>query len=311
MEKKSRKRRPHIWVVGGGKGGTGKTFIASSLGVYLAEKRKKDVLLIDADFGGANLHSLFGIKHPARGISHFFEKKARLEELSMETGINRLSIIPGDIHSLAADNILYPQKLKLFRHLLNLEARYIIIDVGGGSHYNIVDMFLFAEKGITVITPEILAVENLYQFIKNVIFRKLQATLRSTGLRELAGEVWSDRRARKITNIRELLDFFLNHPQTGEAVREAFSGFQVHLVLNKIRSMKDIYMGASVKSAFRKYLGIQTTYAGFLEFEETIRQSVQKQKPFLLLHPESRFAAEIEIFTENLLRGVEIGLWEE
>jgi flagellar biosynthesis protein FlhG len=45
----------HTFAVGGGKGGTGKSLIAASIGICLAN-RGNDVLLVDADLGTANLH---------------------------------------------------------------------------------------------------------------------------------------------------------------------------------------------------------------------------------------------------------------
>jgi flagellar biosynthesis protein FlhG len=300
-----------VWVVGGGKGGTGKTFVSSSLGIYLSEKRKKDVVLLDADLGGANLHSVFAIKQPKKSLNDFFEFKAPLEELRIDTGITNLSLIAGDIHSLSADNIRFTQKKKLFRHIGQLNTRYVLLDVGGGSHYNIIDTFLFADKGIAVMTPDILAVENMYQFMKNVIYRKLRMTLRFYGFKGLAEETWRSRELNKVTNVRELLDFFKHFPQTRDIVHKAFSDFKIYLILNKVRSMQDIYLGASIKSTFQKFLGMDTQYVGFLEYDDSIWKSTRQQKPFLMHHAESRFATEIELFTENLLRGNEINLWEE
>ncbi len=39
-----------IWAIGGGKGGTGKSFITANLALHLASK-EDDIVLIDADFG--------------------------------------------------------------------------------------------------------------------------------------------------------------------------------------------------------------------------------------------------------------------
>jgi flagellar biosynthesis protein FlhG len=311
MAKQSQTRMPKIWVVGGGKGGTGKTFVTSSLGIYLSEKRRKDVCLLDADLGGANLHSVFGIKQPKRSLNDFFEFNVPLDELRIETGIDNLSLIAGDIHSLSADNIRFTQKKKLFRHIKQLNSRYIILDVGGGSHFNIIDTFLFADIGIAVMTPDILAVENMYQFMKNVIYRKLRMTLRFYGFKGLAQDTWTKRELYKINNLRELLDFFTHFPETRDIVHEAFSEFKIYLILNKVRSMQDIHLGASIKSTFQKYLGIDTQYVGFLEYDDSIWKSTRQQKPFLVHHADSRFATEIELFTENLLRGNELNLWEE
>jgi flagellar biosynthesis protein FlhG len=311
MVKQPQTRKPRVWVVGGGKGGTGKTFVTSSLGIYLSEKRKKEVVLLDADLGGANLHSVFGIKHPKKSLNDFFEFKVPLEDLRIETGIRNLSLVAGDIHSLSADNIRFTQKKKLFRYIDKMNTRYVLLDVGGGSHYNIIDTFLFADKGIAVMTPDILAVENMYQFMKNVIYRKLRMTLRFYGFKGLAQDTWTKRELYKISNIRELLDFFKHFPETRDIVHEAFSRFRIYLILNKVRSMQDIHLGASIKSTFQKYLGMDTHYVGFLEYDDSIRKSTRQQKPFLVHHAESRFATEIELFTENLLRGNELNLWEE
>ncbi len=61
-----------IWAIGGGKGGTGKTFVTSAMGTYIAGKGKR-VLLIDIDIGGANLHSFLGISRPKKSLTDFFE----------------------------------------------------------------------------------------------------------------------------------------------------------------------------------------------------------------------------------------------
>jgi flagellar biosynthesis protein FlhG len=127
----------------------------------------------------------------------------------------------------------------------------------------------------------------------------------------LAQNTWKRREIYKISNLRELLDFFKHFPDTRDIIHEAFSEFKIYLILNKVRSMHDIHLGASIKSTFQKYLGMDTHYVGFLEFDDSIWKSTRQQKPFLMHHAESRFATEIELFSENLLRGKEINLWEE
>lgn len=311
MDKTHGPQEPQVWVIGGGKGGTGKTFIASSIGIYLSRVRRKNVILVDGDLGGANLHSLVGVKRPEKSLSRFFEEKVPLEELLLETETPNLSLVAGDVQTLSSDAIRYSQKQKLFRHIRKLNAGYVIIDGGGGSHYTILDAFLFADKGVAVLTPDTLAMENLYQFMKNLIFRKIRMSLRASGFKGMAPEVWARKEAREIASIRELLDFFIGLPETGPVIREAFSGFRVHLILNKVRSMEDVSLGVSVKSTFRKHLGIETFYAGFLEYDDAIRKSMREQKPYLLHHEDGRVASEIELLTENLLRENEINLWEE
>src|SRR4030065_2962674 len=70
-----RQLKPRIWAVGGGKGGVGKSVISTNLGVALA-KRGYRCILVDADLGGANLHTMVGIPNPAKSLTELFPKDA-------------------------------------------------------------------------------------------------------------------------------------------------------------------------------------------------------------------------------------------
>src|SRR5580698_9293898 len=48
-------------AVGGGRGGVGKSLVAVNLAVYFAQLGKA-VVLVDADPGGSNLHTHFGLR---------------------------------------------------------------------------------------------------------------------------------------------------------------------------------------------------------------------------------------------------------
>src|SRR5579872_4861604 len=73
---RTKEQRQHLRIVGvgGGKGGIGKSLLSASLGIELA-RRGNRVVLVDADLGGANLHTCLGIDLPAVGIGDFFEHR--------------------------------------------------------------------------------------------------------------------------------------------------------------------------------------------------------------------------------------------
>ena len=54
-------KTPIILAVGGGKGGVGKSVISTMLALFLA-RMEKQTILMDVDLGGANIHTLLGIK---------------------------------------------------------------------------------------------------------------------------------------------------------------------------------------------------------------------------------------------------------
>jgi len=297
-----------IWAVGGGKGGTGKTFITSAMGTYIAGKGKR-IILIDIDIGGANLHSFLGISRPKKSLTDFFEAGASLNKLAVKTGIDNMSLITGDIHSLASDSIKFTQKLKLFRHIMKLNKHYVIIDLGGGSHNNTIDTFLMADKKIVILEPEITAVENMYHFVKNALFRKLRMSLREYGFKEIVEQMWERREEYNIKSLRELMDCIRdNFSYVGDIIDKELSDFKLYLILNKIRSSDDILIGSSMKSIFMKYLGINTKFVGFVEYDDSVWRSIRERRPFMLNYSLSRSGKEVEIFTENLLKGKEIKL---
>jgi len=306
MEELRVEKEGKIWAIGGGKGGTGKTFIASAMGTYLAGKGKR-VILIDIDIGGANLHSFLGISRPKKSLTDFFEIGTPLKKLAVKTGIENMYLITGDIHSLASDNIKFTQKLKLFRHIMKLNKHYVIVDLGGGSHNNTIDTFLMADKMITILEPEIIAVENMYHFIKNALFRKLRMSLKEYGFKEIVELMWERREKYKIKSLRELIDCLKdNFSYIGDILDKELSDFKIYLILNKIRSSQDIFIGSSMKSIFMKYLGVNTEFVGFIEYDDSVWRSIRERRPFMLSYSVSRCAKEIEAFTENLIQGKEI-----
>jgi flagellar biosynthesis protein FlhG len=308
MEKLMVEKEGKIWAVGGGKGGTGKTFVTSAMGTYIAGKGKR-VILIDIDIGGANLHSFLGISRPKKSLTDFFEAGASLNKLAVKTGIDNMSLITGDIHSLVSDNIKFTQKLKLFRHIMKLNKHYVIIDLGAGSHNNTIDTFLMADKKIVILEPEITSVENMYHFIKNALFRKLRMSLREYGLKDIVEQMWERRKEYNIKSLRELLDCIRdNFSYAGDIIDKELSDFKLYLILNKIRSSDDILIGSSMKSIFMKYLGVDTKFVGFVEYDDSVWRSIRERRPFMLNYSLSRSAKEVEIFTENLLKGKEIKL---
>lgn len=297
-----------IWAIGGGKGGTGKSFITSSIGTYLARKGK-NVVLVDMDIGGANLHSFFGINRPQKSLTSFFEMGASLSDLVVKTDTDNISLISGDVHSIASDKITFSQKLKLFRQIMKINAENVIIDLGAGCHYNTLDTFLIADRMIVVLVPEVIAIENMYHFVKNSLFRKVKKTLKEYGFKEIVQHIWDRRQSYGITNIRDLIDYLKDSfSYIGTILDHELASFKIHLVLNMVRNNNDILLGMSIKSVMTKYLGIPVQYSGYIEYNDAVWKSVRERKPFMLNYLASSCAKEIESLVDNVIKGKEVSL---
>jgi len=260
-------RQTEIWAIGGGKGGTGKTFVSCQMASCLAAKGKR-VVLIDLDFGGSNVHTFYGIKKPPKFITDFFDNGSNLQQLMVDTKIEGLNIIPGNSNTISPANIKYAQKLKLFRHIRNLDADYILLDLGGGTNLDTIDSFLLADKLIVVAIPEVTAIENLYQFIKTTYFRHLKSLMAKHEIKETAREIWMDRQRYGIVTILDLLNHLRElSDEYNQILTEELAKFSLNIVLNKVRNLREVQEGFSVKSVCIKYIGVDARYSGYIEYD--------------------------------------------
>jgi flagellar biosynthesis protein FlhG len=176
-------RARRVIAIGGGKGGIGKSLVAVNLAIELA-RREERVVLVDADLGGANLHTCLGIDLPRRTLSDFIERRAqRIEDVVTPTGIPGLGLISGAMDHLDAANPKYAQKMRLMRSIQSLDVDHVILDLGAGTHLNVLDLFLVSDHGILVLVPEPTAVENVYRFVKAAFWRRAATSSRCAGSR--------------------------------------------------------------------------------------------------------------------------------
>ena len=189
---------PRIWAVGGGKGGVGKSVVASSLACAIAGSGRS-CTLIDADLGGANLHTLLDVRPPRRTLSHFLSGEVKsLAELVVPTSIPNLTLVSGNEALLEMANPKHCQKEKLFRHIRGLDVDEVLIDLGGGSAFNALDSFLVAARGLVVITPEPTAIENAEHFLRAAFYRSLKVVMRRPEVRAAIQRVKEDTRRRPV-----------------------------------------------------------------------------------------------------------------
>ncbi len=102
-----------VWAIAGGKGGVGKSFLCSNLSIDLAQ-RGNSVVLIDADFGGPNLHTFIGISTSIISVSDFIKSnQLKLDDILLPTGIANLKLASGAHDVLGMANLNGVQQNKL------------------------------------------------------------------------------------------------------------------------------------------------------------------------------------------------------
>ena len=85
--------KPLVWAVGGGKGGVGKSALTTGIAMTLASQGRR-CIMIDADLGGANLHTFLGMSSPEHTISDLFRDPAKnLQEVLLATPYDNLGLV--------------------------------------------------------------------------------------------------------------------------------------------------------------------------------------------------------------------------
>jgi flagellar biosynthesis protein FlhG len=280
-----------IWTIGGGKGGSGKSFIAANMGVCLSKLGIR-VMLVDADLGGANLHTFLGISPPALSLSDFIKKRvSHLREVLIPTAVPNLQLLTGAQDLLNASDAKSVQKQKLVRSIQSLDSDTILVDLGAGSSLSVLDFFLMSDGGILVVTPEPTSIENTYRFLKSAFYRRLRHSVSSSSVKALIDGAMDRKNEMGIQTPRDFVQA-VRRIDEGDAqeIIEEVGTFHPNLILNQVRSKKDIEIGFSIRSACLKYFGIQVHYLGYIVYDQEVSDSIRRRRPLVLENSGSRAA---------------------
>lgn len=283
--------RKMIWTIGGGKGGSGKSFITTNVGICLSKLGIR-VVLVDADLGGANLHTFLGISPPAVSLSDFIKKRvSHLSEVLIPTAVPNLQLLTGAQDLLNAADAKSVQKRKLVRSIQSLGSDTALVDLGAGNSLSVLDFFLMSDGGILVVTPEPTSIENAYRFLKSAFYRRLRQSVSSSSVKALIDGAMDQKNEVGIQNPHGLIRAVGERDEEdAQRVIEEIETFRPNLILNQVRSKKDIEMGFSIRSACLKYFGIHLHYLGYVVYDQDVNHSIRRRKPLVLENPRSRAA---------------------
>lgn len=291
-----------IWALGGGKGGIGKSFISTSLGITLAQLGHS-VIIIDLDLGGANLHTCLGCEIPVKSLSDFISGRVKnLNDLVTETGIRHLKFISGANDALNVTNISGDQKKHLFDQIRSLPADYILVDLGAGTADYTLDAFLMADQCLVALMPEPTSIENAYRFIKAAFYRKLRMVEKEAGVKKIVDEAMDQKNNLGIRSPADLVQKVAEYdPVAGKLFREAMEQFRLQIIVNQVRTRSDVEVGYAVQSVCRRYFGIESSYVGYLDYDNAVWQSARKKRPLVLEYPYSPVVGQFFTMAKHLI----------
>jgi flagellar biosynthesis protein FlhG len=158
-----------VIAVTSGKGGVGKTNVSVNLSMALSQSGK-EVLLLDADLGLANVDVLLGLR-PKHTLSDVINGARTLEEVIIN-GPESLRIIPASsgIQNMAELNTMeHAGIIRAFSELSN-SLDVLVIDTAAGISDSVVTFTRAAQEVIVVVCDEPTSITDAYALMK--VFNK-------------------------------------------------------------------------------------------------------------------------------------------
>ena len=293
-----------IWPVAGGKGGTGKSILTANIGVGLALLGHK-VIIVDGDLGGADLHLFFDQIAPPRSLHTFLSKEVdRLEDVLIPTPHENLNLVCGGNEMVGMANMPFLTKEKLKRHIQDLDADYVLIDLGAGTSFNTLDLFGLSERGIVVCTPEPQARVDAYGFVKNFVYRKLRRHFSKNKEMIQTIDRFAFQSGRRSGRIRDLVNLIGDkQPQAADETVGMLDDYRPKLILNKVRSKRHVDQIPRFLDLVRDFLSIELEYVGFVRSDSKFLDACERRRPLLIDSPKAMAARDL---CELLMSGLNV-----
>ncbi|MFQ5422397.1 MAG: MinD/ParA family protein [Phycisphaerae bacterium] len=152
-------------AVASGKGGVGKTVVATNLAIALARRGHRTVL-VDADLGTANADVALNIETPY-DLSHVIRGERAIDDVEVPV-VPGLTLVAGASGLASVADLSPCDRLALVDGLATLEthADILLLDCGAGISQNVLAFAQAADELLVVTTPEPTSLTDAYALIK-------------------------------------------------------------------------------------------------------------------------------------------------
>lgn len=157
-------RKTRIITVTSGKGGVGKTNVATNMAIAYGQMGKR-VILIDADLGLANVNVMMNLI-PQYNLYHVIRKQKKMSEIILDTEYG-IRLVAGASGFSKIANLNEEERNNFINEMYTLsDADIIIIDTSAGVSKNVLGFVAAADEVVIVTTPEPTSITDAYGIIK-------------------------------------------------------------------------------------------------------------------------------------------------
>ncbi len=198
-----------VITVTSGKGGVGKSNLAINLAISLSRLGKK-VVVLDADFGLANIEVMLGIR-PQYNLSDLMFRGKSLSEI-ITAGPENVGFISGGSGIREMTNLTKEQLINLSSRLSELDRQtdVVIIDTGAGISGNVMEFVVLSGEVLLIATPEPTSITDAYALLKTLNYQP-EFTREHCHIKLIANKVRNEKDGRELfEKLSVVADKFLN-----------------------------------------------------------------------------------------------------
>ncbi len=188
VQKQSAPRRTaRVITVTSGKGGVGKSSISVNLAIALSRLGKR-VVVLDADFGLANVEVMLGIR-PQYNLADLMFRGKTLTDI-ITPGPENIGFISGGSGIQELTNLTRDQIVYLIQKLVELDERadVILVDTGAGITDSVLEFVAASTEVLLIATPEPTSITDAYALLKT-LNRKLDFLAQDTVIKMVANRI--------------------------------------------------------------------------------------------------------------------------
>lgn len=166
-QQNKKQRSARVITVTSGKGGVGKSNVSVNLAIQMGRLGKRAVIL-DADFGLANIEVMLGMR-PQYNLADMMFRGKDVKDIIC-TGPEDIGFISGGSGLREMTNLNKDQILSLVRTMYELDhyADVVIIDTGAGISYTVIELVASSSEVLLVATPEPTSITDAYALLKTL-----------------------------------------------------------------------------------------------------------------------------------------------
>lgn len=163
----SGRKAARVITVTSGKGGVGKTSLSVNLAIQLRRLGKK-VIVLDADFGLANIEIMLGIR-PQYNLADLMFRGKNINDI-ITYGPEEIGFISGGSGINEMANLTRDQVFQLIQKMYELDqkADVIIVDTGAGIGESVLEFVAASAEVLLVATPEPTSITDAYALLKSL-----------------------------------------------------------------------------------------------------------------------------------------------